>query len=202
MLSELRPAVLTLVAFTLLTGLVYPLVVTGVAQVALPARADGSPVVVAGTVVGSALIGQPFTEARYFWGRPSATATPAGAAEPYDAMSSGADNLGPSSPDLAKAVRARVAALRAADPAATGPVPVDLVTTSASGLDPDLSPAAAYYQVHRVAVARGVADAMVRAIVDRHVEPRTFGVLGDPHVNVLALNLDLDARTPETAAAR
>lgn len=202
MLAELRTAVLTLLAFTLVTGLAYPLATTAIAQVALHRAAEGSPVVAHGQVVGSALLGQSFTGARYFWGRPSATTTPDGKPAPYDAMSSGADDLGPSNPDLAKAVAARVAALRTADPSRTGPVPVDLVTTSASGLDPDISPAAAYYQVHRVAAARGLTDAEVRAIVDRHVVGRTFGVLGDPHVNVLALNLDLDASPAPRAAAR
>ena len=202
MLAELRTAVLTLLAFTLVTGLAYPLATTAIAELALHRAAEGSPVVVHGRVVGSALIGQPFTDARYFWGRPSATTAADGKPDPYDAMSSGADNLGPSSPDLAKAVTARVAALRAADPSQTGPVPVDLVTTSASGLDPDISPAAAYYQVHRVAAARGLSDAAVRAIVARHVRGRTFGVLGDPHVNVLALNLDLDAAPAPRAASR
>ena len=159
----------------------------GAAMVVFPHQAEGSMIERGGEVVGSSLIGQAFTEPGTFWSRPSALTVA------YDATNSTADNLGPTSPDLHKAVADRVAALRAADPGNTAPVPIDLVTTSASGLDPDISPAAAYYQVHRVAHARNVPEADVRALVDSHVEGRVFGILGDPHVNVLELNLDLDA---------
>jgi K+-transporting ATPase ATPase C chain len=186
-LSQLKPALLGKLVFTILCGLIYPLIVMGAAQLVFPRQAEGSMIERGGQVVGSSLIGQSFTDPGTFWGRPSALPTA------YDATSSTADNLGPTSPDLHKAVADRVAALRAADPGNTAPVPIDLVTTSASGLDPDISPAAACYQVHRVATARHVPDAEVRALVDAQVVGRTFGILGDPHVNVLELNLDLDA---------
>ncbi|MCE9580798.1 MAG: potassium-transporting ATPase subunit KdpC [Deltaproteobacteria bacterium] len=185
--NALATALGMLVVFTILCGLVYPLAITGAAQVAFPAQANGSLVVRDGAVVGSSLIGQPFTAPGYFWSRPSATAVA------YDGTSSGASNLGPSNRALHTAVADRVAALRAADPGNTAPVPIDLVTTSGSGLDPDISPAAAYYQAPRVARARGLDGPTVRALIDRHVLGRVIGILGDPHVNVLALNLDLDA---------
>jgi potassium-transporting ATPase KdpC subunit len=188
MLSLLRPAATLLALFTLVTGVVYPLAVTGVAQTAFPSQAKGSLLEVDGEVVGSTLIGQPFDDPAYFWGRPSATG-----AFPYDASASTGSNLGPTNPVLADAVRARVLALRAADPTATGPVPVDLVTTSASGLDPHVSPAAARFQIARVAKARGLPEENVAALVDAHVEGRTLGLLGEARVNVLALNLALDA---------
>lgn len=193
MISTLRPALVLLALFTALTGLAYPLAVTGLAQLALPEAANGSPVVVGGRVVGSSLIGQSFTSKRYFHGRPSATtgADPADPAksieDPYNAASSTGSNLGPSSAALAEAVKARVAALGG------GPVPADLVTASASGLDPDISPAAAALQVSRVASARGLPEDEVRALVKRSTMGRRFGLLGEPRVNVLALNLALDA---------
>jgi len=181
--------VLCLVVLTILTGLVYPLVVTGVAEVAFPHQAHGSLITHGGRAVGSHLIGQAFSDPRYFWSRPSAT-TPM----PYNAGSSGGSNLGPTNPDLGKQVAERVATLRAADPGNTRPVPVDLVTASASGLDPDISPAAAEFQVPRVARVRGLAESAVRDLVSAHTSPRFLGVLGEPRVNVLKLNLALDER--------
>jgi len=187
-----RPALSLLVILTLLTGLAYPMLVTGLAQVLFPAQANGSLVHAQGRVVGSALIGQPFDDARYFWGRPSATAP-----VPDNAAASSASNLGPSNPALWEAVRARVAGLRAADPSqVAAPVPVDLVTSSASGLDPDISPAAALYQIHRVARARQVPEATVRALVEAHMQGRVLGVFGERRANVLELNLALDALRP------
>ena len=186
-LSQLRPALLGKLVFTILCGLAYPLIVMGLAQVAFHHQAEGSLVERGGQVVGSSLIGQSFTDPGTFWSRPSAIATP------YDASTSAGTNLGPLSGDLHGAVAARVKALRAADPTNTLPVPIDLVTASASGLDPDISPAAAYYQAPRVARVRGVPLAEVRALIDAHVEGRLLGLFGDPHVNVLELNLDLDA---------
>lgn len=191
MMSLLRPAAVLLAAFTILTGLAYPYAVTGAAQVAFPAQANGSLIHEGGRVVGSELIGQPFDEPRYFWGRPSATAPFA-----YNAAASTGSNLGPLNPALKDAVEGRVKALREADPGNTAPVPVDLVTTSGSGLDPHISPAAAYYQVPRVARARGLPEADVRRLVDAHVERRALGVLGEPCVHVLRLNLALDKLAP------
>jgi K+-transporting ATPase ATPase C chain len=187
--QHLRPALMTLLLLTILTGVVYPLVVTGIAQVVFPFQANGSLIVKGGKPVGSALIGQPFDDPRYFWGRPSAT-TPFG----YNAGSSSGSNLSPTNPDLIKAVQGRVDALHAADPGNTAPVPVDLVTASASGLDPHISPAAALYQVSRVARERKLDAAKVRELVDQHTEGRFLGMLGEPRVNVLALNLALDGR--------
>jgi K+-transporting ATPase ATPase C chain len=192
MREHLRPSVLLLAALTALLGLAYPAAVTLLARVAFPSQAEGSLIRRDGTVVGSALIGQPFKDPRYFWSRPSAT-TP-----PYNAAASSGSNLGPLNPALTQAVADRVAALRAADPGNTGPVPVDLVTSSASGLDPDISPAAAAYQTARVARLRGVPVDRVHALVARFTQGRTFGLLGEPRVNVLLLNLALDSvsRTP------
>jgi K+-transporting ATPase ATPase C chain len=187
--QHLRPALMTLLLLTILTGVVYPLVVTGIAQVVFPFQANGSLIVKGGKPVGSALIGQPFDDPRYFWGRPSAT-TPFG----YNAGSSSGSNLSPTNPDLIKAVQGRVDALHAADPGNSAPVPVDLVTTSGSGLDPHISPAAALYQVSRVARERKLDAAKVRELVEQHTEGRFLGMLGEPRVNVLALNLALDAR--------
>ena len=187
MFSMLRPAFSLLVAFTLITGLVYPLAVTGLARFFFPQQAGGSLIVQDGHVVGSALIGQPFDDPRYFWGRPSAT-TPF----PDNAGASSGSNLGQANPELQRQVAARLAALHAADPGNARPVPVDLVTASASGLDPDISPAAADYQVERVARARGLAVAKVRALVAASTQDRTFELLGEPRVNVLKLNLALD----------
>src|SRR5438093_9442637 len=189
MLAQLRPAVMVLVLLTLVTGVAYPLLVTGIAQAVFPFQAQGSPVVKEGKVVGSAIIGQPFDDPKYFWSRPSATSP-----FPDNAGASAGSNLSPTNPDLVKAVQGRVDALRAADPGNTAPVPVDLVTASASGLDPHISPAAALYQVPRVAKARGLAPHAVRQLVDRHTEVRFLGLLGEPRINVLALNLALDGK--------
>ena len=188
-MSELRPAWVTFVLLTLLTGVVYPLVVTGVAQAAFGGSANGSLIEVDGRVVGSGLIGEPFSSPKYFWSRPSATAP-----QPYNGAVSSGSNLGPLNPALAAAVKDRIAALRAADPGNTAPVPVDLVTASASGLDPHISPAAAEYQVARVARERGVSPAAVRKRVQQATEGRTFGIFGEPRVNVLELNLSLDTQ--------
>lgn len=187
MLTQLRPAVVLLLLFTLLTGILYPLAVTGIAQAALPFQANGSVIVQNGQPVGSALIGQSFTDPGYFWGRPSATGP-----FPYNAAVSSGSNWGPLNPALTDAVQARIAFLQAADPTNTAPVPVDLVTASGSGLDPHISVAAARYQVARVAAARGRSEAAVLALVADHTEGRQFGLLGEPRVNVLTLNLALD----------
>ncbi|MGH7295246.1 MAG: potassium-transporting ATPase subunit KdpC [Polyangiaceae bacterium] len=193
MLTQLRAAVLSLLAFTVITGVAYPLLVTGVARVAFPRQANGSLVLDPhGKVLGSLLVGQSFDEPRYFWGRLSATPDGNGKPLPYNAASSYASNLGPTNPALVDEVKARIDALLAADPDNHDPIPVDLVTSSASGLDPDISPAAAAYQVQRVARARGMDEARVRALVAEHTEDRQLGFLGEPRVNVLALNLALD----------
>lgn len=189
----LRPAVVSFLALTVVTGIAYPLLVTGAAKVLFPHQAAGSLIVRGGKVVGSEWIGQSFTDPGHFWGRPSATVDGDGKPLPYNGANSGASNLAPSSPDLARAVRDRIATLRAADPEATGPVPVDLVTTSGSGLDPHISPAAAEFQVRRVAKARHLDEATVRALVARHTEAPQLGFLGEARVNVLKLNLALDA---------
>ncbi len=185
----LRNALMMLLLMTAITGVLYPLAVTGLARLIFPQQAGGSLIVKAGKPVGSALIGQSFTDPRYFWGRPSAT-TP----QANNGTSSGGSNLGPSNPALADAVKQRVEALHAADPGNTAAVPVDLVTTSASGLDPEISPAAAQYQLARVAKARGLDTAQVQALVAQATHGRQFGVLGEPRVNVLRLNLALDGR--------
>ena len=182
-------AALCVLALTALTGVVYPLLVTGLAHVIFPRQASGSLLTHDGDAVGSALIGQPFSDPKYFWGRPSATSP-----FPYNAALSTGSNLGPTNPDLAAQVKARIEALRAADPGNAAPVPVDLVTASASGLDPDISLAGAFYQVPRVARTRGLSEAAVRNLVQSHVTGRQFGVLGEPRVNVLALNLALEGR--------
>jgi K+-transporting ATPase ATPase C chain len=189
MLSHVRAAIVSLAVFTVVVGVAYPVLVTAIAQLAFPHRANGSLIVKDGKVVGSELIGQPFDDPKYFWSRPSATSP-----FPYNAGASSGSNLGPINPALGDAVTARVAALRAADPAATAPVPVDLVTASGSGLDPHISPAAALYQVGRVAKARKLDEASVRRLVDQHTEGRQLGFLGEPRVNVLALNLALDGK--------
>ncbi len=187
MRSLIRPALTLLAIFTVLTGVAYPLAVTGAARLLFSRQAEGSMVVHRGSVRGSSLIGQPFDDPRYFWSRPSAT-SPQG----YNAGASSGSNLGPSNPALIDAARARIAALRAADPTASATVPADLVTASGSGLDPHISPAAAMYQARRVARARAMSEQRVGALIERHIEGRTWGVLGEPRVNVLLLNLALD----------
>lgn len=188
MKEQIRPALTMLMILTVLTGLVYPLSVTGLAQLFFPEQANGSLIVHNGKVVGSKLIGQYFDKPEYFWGRPSATSP-----FPYNAAASGGSNLGPTNPALIEAVKARVAALRSADPGSDSPIPVDLVTASGSGLDPHISPAAALYQVKRVARARGLEENAVHTLVTQHTEGRQFGLLGERRVNVLQLNLSLDA---------
>jgi potassium-transporting ATPase KdpC subunit len=185
-MRELRSAILIFLVLTVLTGLVYPLVVTGIAHAVFPRQANGSLITEAGTVRGSSLIGQPFAGPRYFWGRPSATGP-----FPYNAANSSGSNLGPTNKALIDRVKSDVDRIRAAHPG-KGPVPVDLVTTSGSGLDPHISPAAAIYQVERVAAVRGLAPTAVRQLVDHHIEGRWLGVIGEARVNVLELNLDLD----------
>ncbi|HSX95264.1 MAG TPA: potassium-transporting ATPase subunit KdpC [Hydrogenophaga sp.] len=186
--TMLRAAVLLFLLLSVVTGLLYPLLITGAAQALFPRQANGSLIERDGQAVGSALIGQTFTEPRYFWGRPSATGP-----VPYNAAASGGSNLGPTSEPLHTAVRERLAALRAADPGNTAPVPVDLVTASGSGLDPHISLAAARYQIDRVARARGLAADGVRALVERQAQRPLVPGLGEPRVNVLELNLAMDA---------
>jgi K+-transporting ATPase ATPase C chain len=185
----LLQSVMMIVLMTVLTGVAYPLAVTGLAQAMFPHTANGSVVERNGKPLGSELIGQPFDDPKYFWGRPSATSPQA-----YNAGSSGASNLGTNNPALIDAVKQRVDALRAADPENHAPIPVDLVTASGSGLDPQISPAAAHYQIARVARLRHLGESQVQALVDRATEQRTFGLLGEPRVNVLELNLMLDQR--------
>jgi len=189
---QLRPALVAALALSVITGLAYPALITGLAKTLFPKQAGGSLILADGKLIGSELIGESFTAPRDFWGRPSATVDANGKSLPYNGANSGGSNLAPSNPDLKKAVEERIAALRAADPEATGPVPVDLVTSSASGLDPHISPAAAAIQVHRVAKARGLDEAMVRDLVATHTEGPQWGVLGEARVNVLKLNLALD----------
>ncbi len=197
MLSQLKPALILLLIFTALSGIVYPLVVTGIAQVVFPSQANGSLILQNGKVLGSQLIGQQFDDPKYFWGRLSATSP-----FPYNAYygqtltASSGSNFGPTNPALIQEVQARVKALKAADPTNTAPIPVDLVTSSGSGLDPDISVAAALYQVQRVAVARGLTEAQVQALVNQYTEGRQLGLLGEPRVNVLELNLALDTYKP------
>lgn len=187
MAKLLRQAVVLLLLLTAITGLLYPLAVMGLAQLVFPHQANGTLIQRDGKPVGSMLIGQQFTDPKYFWGRPSAT-TP----QPYNGTASGGSNLGPTNPALTDAVKQRIAALRAADPGNMAPVPVDLVTASGSGLDPDISPAAALYQAGRVARARGLPPTKVLSLVDHYTRGRQFFVLGEPRVNVLELNLALD----------
>ena len=188
MIKEIRPALVVFGLLTVITGFAYPGVVTLVGRLAFPEQAGGSVIVRDGHAVGSALFGQPFSDPRYFWSRPSATGP-----QPYNGGASSGSNLGTINPALGEAVSARVAALRAADPGNKRPVPIDLVTASGSGLDPHITPAAARYQAARVARARGMAEDAVLALVERYTEGRTFGILGEPRVNVLRLNLALDS---------
>lgn len=187
MWRHLKTATILYLALTVVTGVLYPLGVTAIAQIAMPARANGSLIAQDGRTVGSTLIGQPFSSPGYFWSRPSATGP-----MPYNAAASSGSNLGPTNPALEEAVRERIAALRAADPGNQAPVPVDLVTASGSGLDPHISPAAAAFQVTRVARERGMDPARLRALVAEHTEGRSFWLLGERRVNVLTLNLALD----------
>jgi K+-transporting ATPase ATPase C chain len=188
----IRPAIILFLVMTVLTGVVYPLVVTGVAQLLFSDQAGGSLVVVNGHPVGSRVIGQSFSDPKYFWSRPSATSP-----QPYNAIASSGSNQGPLNPAFTDAVKARVDALKAADPTNNLPVPVDLVTASASGLDPDISVAAARYQAARVARLRGLAPQAVQSLIDKHAQGRLLGFLGEPRVNVLELNLALDKlKTP------
>jgi K+-transporting ATPase ATPase C chain len=187
MWRHLKTATILYLALTVVTGVLYPLGVTAIAQIAMPARANGSLIARDGRMVGSTLIGQPFSSPGYFWSRPSATGP-----MPYNAAASSGSNLGPTNPALEEAVRESIAALRAADPGNQAPVPVDLVTASGSGLDPHISPAAAAFQVTRVARERGMDPARLRALVAEHTEGRSFWLLGERRVNVLTLNLALD----------
>ncbi len=188
MQSLLRPALSVFVLLSAITGLAYPLAVTGIAGAIFPEQAAGSLILQGGKPVGSSLIGQHFSDPEHFWGRPSATAP-----QPYNATASSGSNQGPLNPALVDAVKGRVEALRAADPNNSRPIPADLVTASASGLDPNISPAAALWQVGRVAQARGLPEAQIKALVDAHTEGRQWGLLGEARVNVLKLNLALDA---------
>jgi K+-transporting ATPase ATPase C chain len=196
MLREIRPAIVLLVGLTAITGLAYPLAMTGIAEVLFPKQAQGSLIEKDGKVVGSALIGQEFKDDKYFHGRPSATTAPdpndstKTVSAPYNAANSGGSNLGPTSKPLADRMKEDVDKLKSENP--SQPVPVDLVTTSGSGLDPNISPEAALFQVPRVAKARNIPEAKLRQLVDEHVEGRTLGILGEPRVNVLLLNLALD----------
>jgi K+-transporting ATPase ATPase C chain len=187
MFAQFIPALRMLVIMSALTGVIYPLLVTGVAKIAFSRAADGSLIVAEGKTLGSDLIGQPFDDPKYFWSRPSATSP-----QPYNAMASSGSNQGPRNPALADAVKDRIKALRDADPGNTAAVPVDLITASGSGLDPHISVAAAEYQLSRVAKARGLAEEPVRGLLDANTEGRTLGVLGEPRVNVLKLNIALD----------
>ncbi len=187
MFRQLRPVLMVFLLLTLLTGIIYPLLVTGVAQLAFPEKANGSLIRKGGGYSGSELIGQPFDDPKYFWGRLSATPD-----FPYNSASSSGSNLGPSNPALVEAVKGRLEALQKADPGNNSSVPIDLLTSSGSGLDPHISPAAAFYQVTRVAHVRGLPEDQVRRLVEGFIEPRQLGFLGEPRVNVLRLNLALD----------
>jgi potassium-transporting ATPase KdpC subunit len=191
MKTLLRPAITLLVLLSAITGIVYPVVVTGIAKTIFPQAAGGSLIIKDGKPVGSELIGQNFTDPKYFWGRPSATGP-----QPYNGTASSGSNQGPLNPALTDAVKGRIDALKAADPDNKLPIPADLVSASASGLDPQISPAAADYQIERVARVRHLDAGAVRALVNSHTEGRQFGIFGEPRVNVLQLNLALDATRP------
>jgi K+-transporting ATPase ATPase C chain len=194
MIKQFRPAIVSLLMFTLITGVIYPLAVTGIAQVVFPSQANGSLIIEDGKAVGSKLIGQSFDDPKYFWGRLSATGSfPYNAFNAESLTGSSGSNYGPLNPALIDMVQVRIDALKKADPENTALIPVDLVTASGSGLDPQISVAAAFYQVHRVAQARGLTDADVKVLVDKYTQGRQFGFLGEPTVNVLELNLALDA---------
>jgi len=188
LLGELRPALCLFLLLTLITGFAYPLLITGIAQGIFPKEANGSLILRNGKVLGSTLIGQPFSDPKYLWGRPSATAP-----QPYNGLASGGSNLGPLNPALVDAVKAHIADLRAADLTQTGPVPQDLVTASASGLDPHISPTAAYWQAARIARTRKLPVAQVEGVIAQYTEAPTLGLLGETRVNVLNVNLALDA---------
>lgn len=193
MMSQVRPALFMLVVMTILTGLMYPLAITGLAQAIFPWQANGSLIVINGQDRGSTLIGQEFNDPRYFWGRLSDTGDfPYNAFNAQSLTGSSGSNYGPLNPALMKAAQDRIEALKKADPGNTALIPVDLVTSSASGLDPNISMEAAYYQIHRVAAARGISEAAVGALVNQYTQGRQFGFLGEPRVNVLELNLALD----------
>ncbi len=188
MLKEIRPAISLFLLLTLVTGVIYPLAVTGISQALMPFQANGSLIIRNGKPIGSSLIGQNFSDPKYFWGRPSATSP-----MPYNGIASAGSNLGPTNPAQIDAVSARVKALKDADPGNDLPIPVDLVTASASGLDPEISPAAALYQISRITKARNIDKAKLEQLVDEHTKGRQFGFLGEPRVNVLELNLALDS---------
>lgn len=185
--KQLKSALMLLLLFTIITGLIYPAIVTGIAQLLFPWQANGSLIKQSNVIIGSQLIGQSFTDPKYFWGRPSAT-TP----YPYNALLSSGSNLGPSNPVLFTLIKQRIAILHKADPQNMQLIPVDLVTASGSGLDADISPLAAYYQVHRVAMARRLPESDVKKLIENNIQYRTFGILGEPRVNVLYLNKALD----------
>ncbi len=193
--QSIRPAVSVLVVLTVLTGLAYPVLITGISQALWPDKANGSLVQINDKAVGSRLIGQSFTNPAYLWGRPSATST-----TPYNGQASGGSNLGPLNPDLAKAVQDRIVALQKADPGNTASVPIDLVTTSGSGLDPEISPAGAQYQVARIARLRGLSTEQVQGVILAHTQGPQAGLFGEPRVNVLQVNLALDQLAPIAAA--
>ena len=190
----IRPAIVLFLTLTVLTGIVYPFAVTGLAQLLFPDQAQGSVLMADGHAVGSRIIGQSFSDPKYFWSRPSATAP-----QPYNAIASGGSNQGPLNPALTDAVKSRIDALKATDPTNPLPIPVDLVTASASGLDPDISIAAARYQAARVARARGLDPVSVQSLIDAHSHGRLLGIIGEPRVNALELNLALDALKPQNA---
>ncbi len=195
--KQCKTAFLLCITLSILTGILYPSVITVLAQYFFPWQANGSMIQKNGMLQGSALIGQAFTDPRYFWGRPSATPT-----IPYNAASSAGSNLGPTNPALINTIKMRILALKQVDPTNTAPIPVELVTASGSGLDPDISPNTAYYQIPRIARQRHLPDAMIRQLIDKTIIPRTFGLFGEPRIPVLQLNMQLDTLTMETHHAK